>query len=679
MTERPDGAEVQESAAGSHIAVLRDRFEIRVDRPLRPFATATADAFTVTDRRQPGQRLFALRCPVDLPARKRVRDVLRGNPAPGLLPILVHGVVDWPGSEQRHQALVYPQPLGGALGDGYGRGGRAMPEGEALRRFVAPMVKCLQGLSERGLTHRAINLDNLFFADEGKTELVLGDCIAAPPGYNQPSVFEPIERAMATPAGRGTGTTADDLYAFGVCLVLLLLGGNPLGQLDDYQTTMAKIERGSYGALCDRQRISPTMTELLRGLLHDDPSGRWSVNDVLQWLAKKPVKLPRRTALIRPAAPFSLAGEPLATLRGLAFAMARNVPAAASVIRDGHVETWLRQRARAEDTASAVTAEVAASAAGQSARMRSDDALVARVAMVIDPPAPIRYQGLSVMPDGLGPALAEAWLRDGNAQAPAGIIGLELPVRWIAAQPKAGAALGVSRRDFAELRAILENTALGYGLERCLYECNPGLSCQSPLVKRYHASTLKGILLALERAAATADDNAVPIDRHVAAFIAARSGHGVDSHLAALADRRPSALPLAMLGLLADLQQRLKCRPLPALARWLGSRMGPVIEIFHRRKTRQDLERQLDALIDKGNLADMYNLLSDGERRLADASGFGAAVAEFAGLAKRVQHLKTHDIEPTARVQERCYGTVATLSLLSSAAAAVLVVLAHLW
>ena len=63
-----------------------------------------------------------------------------------------------------------------------------------------------------------------FFNDEEMTEIVIGENLTSPPGYDQPSIFEPIERAMSHPAGRGVGTSRDDIYAMGVTIGILVLG-----------------------------------------------------------------------------------------------------------------------------------------------------------------------------------------------------------------------------------------------------------------------------------------------------------------------------------------------------------------------------------------------------------------------------------------------------------------------
>ena len=59
-----------------------------------------------------------------------------------------------------------------------------------------------------GLTHRAIRPDNLFFLDEAREILVMGDCVTAPAGFHQPPLLEPIERTMASPARTQVPATA---------------------------------------------------------------------------------------------------------------------------------------------------------------------------------------------------------------------------------------------------------------------------------------------------------------------------------------------------------------------------------------------------------------------------------------------------------------------------------------
>ena len=60
-------------------------------------------------------------------------------------------------------------------------------------------------LTNRVLTHRSIRADNLFYADEARSAVVLGECVSAPPGLDQDVIYETIENGMANAVGRGPG------------------------------------------------------------------------------------------------------------------------------------------------------------------------------------------------------------------------------------------------------------------------------------------------------------------------------------------------------------------------------------------------------------------------------------------------------------------------------------------
>ncbi|MDP6885104.1 MAG: ABC transporter permease subunit, partial [Rhodospirillales bacterium] len=67
---------------------------------------------------------------------------------------------------------------------------------------------------------------------------------------------------------------------------------------------------------------------------------------------------------------------------------------------------------------------------------------------------------------------------------------------------------------------------IGYGIERCLYELNPGLPCQSPHLNHDYVTRIRDLLPALDETANRVSEKTLPIDRHIAAFIAeiVRSG-----------------------------------------------------------------------------------------------------------------------------------------------------------
>ena len=130
-------------------------------------------------------------------------------------------------------AVIYGRPLGGRLVSVIASGEIQVNEYDIQSRIIEPLIQAVSALDARNIRHRSIRPKNLFFMDEEKEELVLGDFMTAPEGFDQPIVFETIERGMASPGGRGEGGIGEDLYALGVTLVFLIQGANPVSNLND--------------------------------------------------------------------------------------------------------------------------------------------------------------------------------------------------------------------------------------------------------------------------------------------------------------------------------------------------------------------------------------------------------------------------------------------------------------
>jgi len=103
---------------------------------------------------------------------------------------------------------------------------------ELKRDFLIPIMDLLRRMQDDRLTHRNIRPTNLFRRTNDDS-VVSGQIYSAPPGYEQPAMFEPIERAMCPPITRGIGDLSDELFAIGVTLMVLGLGRNPVAGVSD--------------------------------------------------------------------------------------------------------------------------------------------------------------------------------------------------------------------------------------------------------------------------------------------------------------------------------------------------------------------------------------------------------------------------------------------------------------
>jgi len=283
----------------------------------------------------------------------------------------------------------------------------------------------------------------------------------------------------------------------------------------------------------------------------------------------------------------------------------------------------------------------------------------------MDPHGPIRYKGISVYLDGFGPMLAMEIIRNGNVQALTEIINREIYQFWVSDRATFLDTLETAQQ-FAQLKAWLASKEAGQGLERCLYELNPGLACHSPHILEDGIIFVEDLLPALDRAAGHAEGHSKPIDRHVAAFIAARFNEDIQPHLRALSATKESTSVIGMLSLLAFLQWKLRVEPLYGLTSWIGGLLGPAINAYHSRTTRRDLEKEIPKLVRRGSLPDMFDLIDNAEKRQEDQDGYADAVEEYTVCANEIREIEGNGNEMTENAEKTGQKTAATLSIITT-------------
>ncbi len=622
---------------------LRDRYVIDPAEELAALSQPSLRAFAVQDRRDATRPLFALIGKPGLPPRVNSLTHLRGESIRGLLPLVEFGVVDWPDYSQRCFAAVYQKPTGGRLTEAVAAGRISINEHDLPRRIIEPIAAGLRELAPNDISHRAIRPENLFVLDEDRQSVVVGDGAMTPPGYDQPAVFEPVERAMATPEGRGRGSIGDDLYALGVTIVFLLVGRDPVAKLSEDQLLNAKIEQGSYATLCGRERIPMSLLEPLRGMLSDDPDERWTLDELERWINGRRLTPIQRKPAQKIDARFSFAGREHATVRTLAHAFTKHVPEAARAIRKGQLDAWVRRSLKDAPMADAVAAAADLARVFERDHRGSDDYLVAKTVAILDPRGPIRYKGLSFLPEAFGTVMAVEAAEKGSMPRCAEVLANDIAGLWFVAQPNYTPGHSNTEKLFAQLRGHAANRDPGYGMERCLYEFNPALPCQSSFIVQDHVVDMRQLLPALDQASSRVDTTQPPVDRHIAAFVGHRLGTDIEPHLRALCGPSPSTQINGMLSLLAFVQWKHGPDQVLGLASWIGGLLGPTINSYHGRTLRHDLERAIPRVVRQGSLPELYNLIENQEKREEDRQGFLHAVEDFAATEREIQDVEHSD------------------------------------
>lgn len=663
---------------------LAGRFDIWPDQPLPSLALPHARVFAASDRLMGDRPLMALLPDPSVVPRHRLFDPLKSLPLPDLIAFVAWGIVDWPGSEGegRSLALLFDRPAGPALVSRIDPVYPDLDESDLIHKLIEPASRVLRIFENLDLTHRAIHPMNLHFRKEDGGLVQLGECVSAPPGSTLPPAFETVEQLMAEPAGRSGGCIADDLYALGVTVLALHLRSDPAHGRDRRTLLAERIARGSYAALVGAHRLPAALREILRGLLEDRTDRRWTLDDVFAWLHDRRPK-PRIQALRETAErPFLFQGVSFDHPRRLGAALAEHWDRAAH--RDlGHdLLKWARHSLpddhAAETLFSAMELSRRPGGAGDGVL---NPALGARLCQALDRQAPIRFKGIGFHGEGLGAMLAAHWEDESLRNILHEALIEDLPAFQLRAGVDGAGTIRTRIQAMTRLAKVAADQGLGNGIERVLYESNPLQPCLSPLIRDKGVIHIQHLLPALNAQAPRGEGHGSrPIDRHIAAFAAARSKAPLAPFLQMVGDdASPERSTLGLIGTLAAVEAASRSggapTAYPALCRWLIPDPDLIIGSYRHRIWREKVANELPALIREGDLGLLYAYLADGDARRRDNDGFAKAVEEHAALVREIANLRSFGISDPERTRTYGHQLAAGISgLLAFAAIAVTLV-----
>jgi hypothetical protein len=619
-------------------------------------------------RHASGRRGFALACRPDLPPRLGALTSLGQAQIDGLVLPQALLPARLPRSPRETLLAVMPLPPGPPILTAQGRC-RPWSESELVHDLLRPVARVLAALEARSVTHRGVRVENLFRTREGGP-CILGDGFCLPPAFLQPAWTQPPALAQCVPEGRGNGQAADDIFALGVAIVCVAAGRVPWAGTDPRALHMARLERGSFTALTADLRLPGTLADLLRAMLADEADLRPDAQALVAWPSGMQVRKGAARPVRRAGRPLPV-GQALAhDTRTAAWLLAANWTEGIRTVRGEALDGFLRRGVG--DPALAERLAEAARTSGSDPLDVADDLLLCRAIAMLDPQAPLCWRGVAMMPDGLGPMLARAVCDEEHAALKladlVAMVGAEAPARWAFAGSDAATAATLSRSG-AQWRVWLRATGLAGGVERLLYQTNPGLCCLSPLLHGAWAATPAALLAALEAAspepgsagAGSMGAGPPPPDHHVASFLAARNEAGLERLLAGVSGPPAQAIA-ARVAALARLQARFAADlSLPRLAAWLAAAAQPALETWRSRTMRAGLPARLAEVAGAGDLSALHALLDDPGARQMDAEGAAGAEAEMAAIEAELAAIANG--APARRQQARATGEQVAASI----------------
>ena len=613
---------------------------------------------------------FALICDPRSQPRIDAMPGLRKLDASGVLLPKAWRIASWPTTARRHVAIAFDNATGGRFVAAIDQAITPLSDEEAIRAFLAPIVPALRLMHGAHIVHGSVNPTNLFFQNESRRGLVLGECVSSRTAALQPASCTTIEMATTMPLLRGHGGIGDDVFALGATLAFLVLGRDPVAGIDEKALLRARIEFGSYATLIGNNRVPLGLIEVLRGTLADDPKVRWTMVELEQWLSTRHFGTRPGAAPKRASRPLEFDGQHFLTTRGLSNALAENPQAAIVKVKTKEFDGWIQRALNDEETTAQLKlARVEGSGAGKPGKPESRDAgLVACICIALDSLAPVRYRGLSAMADGFGAALADAFLKKEPVQTIAEAIAYRIPQFALTVRKSPLPEHVALLKLYEQVRGHLEDRRIGYGVERVLYELNPNLHCLSPLLERDCVLSIGAMLPVLERLAAEEFGGTSPIDRHSAAFVAARLKTASNEWVDDLSSSDPANRLIGTLRLLARLQPH-GSDGVPAVTKWIAKQTGPIVERYHHRPTRKALSKQLAQATEDGRLLDLLFVVDDPDRAQRDENGFAAARLEHSVIGDELERLASDAVRHEKQIDELAGQLATSLATIAAGAA----------
>lgn len=655
MSEQPIHA-----GGGSGPELLGGRYAIQMDKPMPHLDSPLAKAYGVTDSRAASRGMFGLVCSLDLlPRIELIPQFARIRRIP-MLTAIDGGTLSIPGTDGRRFVIVFEVPTGERIQVSLETEITPVREDEIVRHIIKPLMPALKEMSTRFIAHRAIRADNIFYTDTSRKAVILGECVSGPAGMAQPVLYEPIDAGMARPAGRGPGLVSDDLYAFGVMLVVLLAGCNPVADMSDEELMASKIANGSYSTLVGQLRVSLSIMEPLRGLLCDDPAERWTVADLELWLEGRQLSPKQPMLPTRAARAISFAGRDYWNRFSLSYAMGQNWREVGPLLKSRELEGWVRRSYSDDETGEAI----GASGGGESS---SPEHTVCRVLTVLQTRLPIRFRDFSARIEGIAQCFAAEFHDPEARKTFIELMKAKLPQMYLQSTPGSRTEQAALMKIFDMINYFIDRPHIGFGPERALYESNRGWPCQSALIKQEFVCEVEDLLPALDQVAqrgASGD----PMDRHIAAFCAARL-RNLSERVLRMLDIKDDvgAYRLGTLQILAEAQRTAGGQQkFPALTRWIGGLMEPVIQQFHNRSYRVQLSAAIDRAAANGDLLEMQFLIDNLDAQTQDDEGYEKARAEYANLAQAITWLEEGGLTSPSHVAEKGQQSATVISAMVS-------------
>ena len=633
--------ETENSKQNLQIVLLKERYEINFNIPLKNLDCNGAKAYKVNDRIDTRRELFALVCDKDSCPRNSYLPYLKSIDHANIMKLVEYGIISDPKQKINCIALVYILPQGGKVLDHLNEL-NLKTNPSKLKKIILELISATEVLKGYGIIHRAIRPDNLYFRNKDYNDIVIGDCLASYPAFYQPPAYETIESLMAMPAGRGNGSEKNDIYAIGVTCLRLLCEKEPMEGLSISEIIRIKMKKGSFSVLSADEKIPTGLVPIFKGLLADDPNLRWNYVQTYNFLEGKTPYISNSLLPERLKRSLTINGEKCYSAKEVAYNICLNPNDGWDIIKSGKLLEWVKNGLENEETYNNLEKMLS-----QLNENISHDITIAQVCILLDSSAPIHIRDISVFPDGISKAVFYCMQQHINLNNFYDLFNSDLIRNWYIEQQDVRSPMNLS-----EIRININRKDIGYGLERIIYELDEDLPCLSPLLGTEYVNMASRLLKALDVNYANIKGEIPPYDKNIIAYLRCKLGKKIDGIILDLNANKTSLNISAIIRLYADMQKKYGPVQLPNLGQWLCSISKPVIESYHNLKIQKKIEKDLAKISKSGKIIEICQVLEDPETKEKDTEMYRKIKKDIISLLAEKNKLLTQSNRIIAEAKE---------------------------
>jgi eukaryotic-like serine/threonine-protein kinase len=515
--------------------------------------------------------------------------------------------------------------------------------GYIVGTLLPVLVNIIQFAEDNNLNIGNINPENLIFLDD---KLTLREPYTNYSHSKQPYHYLAPEIMDAHYSGRKTNSTAADIFAVGVTLINTYYGNLLLSEA----TESFKEERlnvGTFAGLCGKRRVGDDVKNQFKGCLTDNAIERWKLRNLMDWQIGKPTK--SKIALSSSAtdtfAPVSFNGKNYSNYKSLASALYNNWDIALNFLGEDRVLKWIQRgtgKTKIIDNLDELVSREYASQGFTKSFIDREERLMKAI-QILDCQGPFRCDDFSSHLTSISSFFFWAYVSNKK-----NIIDIFIKVtlkKFWEDFKKYELDFDFDESSIDKISEIPEFYNIyipGCAVERVLYYLNPNLPCLSPIVFNDHITSLKDLLIQLDRLAATSSEKNL-FDKHIISFIASKINLKRDIYnnlLKEIPIQSDATFVHGLVVIVLAMQSIEEQIELSNLASTLGKKATEFINMtINNVKVRRSLEEGISNAADESDLQTILKLISNSKLYQKDQSGFYKATKDVKSINKRIQAL----------------------------------------